>query len=715
MKRLVLGIVATSLLLAPPAIAEDYDFDPFNLNADGSDLDLEVLFNMDVVSATKNSQKLREAPAIIEVITDRDIRERGYRSVAEALRAVPGFSLLYDYTNYNVGVRGINGGMRAWSRIVKVMIDNQPVALRMDSSNFLGPELIPMQVVKRIEIIRGPGSALYGADAFLGVINLVTKRGEDLAGGQLSTGVGSFAQGSVEAGFAYGQQTELLGQNLDLAVAASGAQADRSGLSVASTSPRQTTFQDKATGEPLLTTGDVTRPRALFLSLALGDETDGKLALTGSYQQGDSAGKFLDWSIEQKLLDSKNRLVVNNQFLRATYARALGESLAVNLGAALVNGGPTHEDQLDINNPNYLQIRKAGYAGVDVNGEVRYQLSERNSLTVGGDYSTTDQQLQSTYNLFTRDFGSKSAGTVAPETEKGSKSFSNVGTFAQGILYPTEQLGITLGMRNDTHNVYGNVLNSRTGLVYLWNDAVSTKLLYGTSFKAPSPNQLYSAPIVFGDIIGNEALKPETAQTVETELSWILSKHLLASTNAYFTQVKDQVKIMQSGANYRAMNMGQASTVGIEGTLRWQLDSVKSYLNGSLQNTSLLQEHTTQTSFDSQDSRSELFPAVTVNAGVNLPLPWLPAALNLETRFVGEMKASESNILRKSRTVYDIPASLVVDAGLLSQDLTIFDRPADLSVKISNLFDVPVIYPGFSGIDIPGEGRAVTLRFVQHF
>ncbi len=714
MKRLVLGLLATSLVLAPPARAEDYDFDPFNLNADGSDLDLELLFNMDVVSATKNTQKLREAPAILEVITDRDIRERGYRSVAEALRTVPGFSVLYDYTNYNVGVRGINGGMRAWSRIVKVMIDNQPVALRMDSSNFLGPELIPMEVVKRIEIIRGPGSALYGADAFLGVINLVTKRGEDLAGGQVSTGVGSFAKGSVEAAFAFGQQTELLGQNLDLAVAASGAQADRSGMSVASTSPRQTTFQDKATGDPAMTTGDLTRPRSLFLSMAMGDATDGKLALTGNYQQGDSAGKFLDWSIDQKLLDSKNRLVVNNQFLRATYERALGESLAVNLGAALVNGGPTSEDQLDINNPNYLQLRKSGYSGIDVNGEFRYQLSERNSLTVGGDYSTTDQQLQSTYNLFTRDFGSKSAGTVAPETEKGSKTFSNVGTFAQGILYPTEQLGITLGVRHDTHNVYGNVLNSRTGLVYLWNDAISTKLLYGSSFKAPSPNQLYSAPIVFGDIIGNEALKPETAQTVETELSWILSKHLLASTNAYFTQVRDQVKIMQSGANYRAMNMGQASTVGIEGTLRWQFDSVKSYLNGSLQNTSLIQDHA-HTTFDSQDSRSELFPAVTVNAGVNVPLPGLPAALNLETRFVGDMKASESNILRKSRTVYDIPASLAVDVGLLSQDLTIFDRPADLSLKVTNLLDAPVIYPGFSGIDIPGEGRAVIVRFVQHF
>ncbi|MBM3271024.1 MAG: TonB-dependent receptor plug domain-containing protein [Candidatus Sericytochromatia bacterium] len=142
---------AVFALAAPAALAADSAED------EGAEsLSLGELLGVNVVSATKAAQSLREAPAIMDVITDRDLRERGYASVAEALQAVPGFCVLFDYVNYNVGVRGISSGMRAWSRILKVMIDGQSVALRVDSTNFLGPELIPLSAIKRIEIIRAP-------------------------------------------------------------------------------------------------------------------------------------------------------------------------------------------------------------------------------------------------------------------------------------------------------------------------------------------------------------------------------------------------------------------------------------------------------------------------------------------------------------------------------------------------------------------------------
>ncbi len=155
------------------------------------DLSFEELANIKIISATQREQTIGEAPAIISIITRQEIKDRGYQTVGEALNSVAGLDPLHDRFQYNLGIRGINGGMRAWSRIVKLMIDGQPVAYRSSSENFLGKELIPVNIVERIEIVRGPGSALYGSNAFLGVINIITLRSELSNWAEVSGQIGS--------------------------------------------------------------------------------------------------------------------------------------------------------------------------------------------------------------------------------------------------------------------------------------------------------------------------------------------------------------------------------------------------------------------------------------------------------------------------------------------------------------------------------------------
>lgn len=703
MARAAALLLTTLALTASPAWAQEATGLP-----SGDDVSLDDFLSGKVVSATKTAQSLREAPAIIEVITDRDIADRQYRSVAEALRTVPGFAVHYNYANYNVGVRGIHPGMRGGSRIIKVMIDNQPTALRTDSSNFLGPELIPMDMIKRIEIIRGPGSALYGADAYLGVINVVTKTGEDLSGGKLSLSGTSYAKGGGLGSLAFGQFGELFGQSYDFAMAGQLGYADRSGLSIAPSSPLRSTFDGQ------LTTDDLNRPRSLFGQLNAGDADSGVVNLSGSYQHLGSSGKFLDWSIEQRLLDSQNHLAIDNGFLRGSYQKAFSDNLMMSLGGAWVAGGPTDADRLDIGKPYYWQLRKSGYTGFDGTGEIRYGISERDSLTLGADYTQSEQRIQSTYNLFREAFGANQPGDVRLEgTDLGTRTFANAGVYAQGIYYPLDQLGLTGNARVDHHNVYGNVLNYRGGLVYLPADDLSLKLLYGTSFKAPAPLQLFSAPIALGDIIGNPDLKPERAQTLESEVAWAVNPHLIVSANGYYTQVQDQVQFVKDGANYQAKNLATAQTVGVEGSLRWQIDFLRGYLNGALQTTN--GTGTATGPFVSADPRSELFPSATANVGVVAPLPWLPIDVYVEGRYVSSMKPSSSNFIRNGGTDYEIPAYAVVDAGLSARNLKLFDLPFDISGKITNLFDTPLTYPGFSGIDIPGERRSFQLLINQTF
>src|SRR5204862_7851421 len=120
------------------------------------------------------------APAIISVYTQREIRRWGYQTVAEVLAHALGFYVTDDHILPNVGVRGVTGGLGAESGVIKVMIDGRSVAYRTTSGNWLGVELIPLESIAQIEIIRGPASALYGADAFLGVVNIITLRPDEL-------------------------------------------------------------------------------------------------------------------------------------------------------------------------------------------------------------------------------------------------------------------------------------------------------------------------------------------------------------------------------------------------------------------------------------------------------------------------------------------------------------------------------------------------------
>ncbi|MBM3271023.1 MAG: TonB-dependent receptor [Candidatus Sericytochromatia bacterium] len=477
---------------------------------------------------------------------------------------------------------------------------------------------------------------------------------------------------------------------------------------MADTSPARALFRGQQT------TQDLTRPRTAFGKLAVGDPDEaGRFTLAGNYQHLESGGKYLDWSLESGKLDSKNQVVLDNYFLRSTFERTVADNLSVRAGAAVAGGGPTAEDRLDVGKEYLAKIRKAGYTGVDLGAEVRYAVTDSSELTLGADFTADDQRIQSIYDLYLQKFGVHEAGAQNPSgPDLGRKTFTNVGLFSQGVFRPLEPIGLTVGVRGDRHSAYGDVLNYRAGAVYDWTDALTSKLLFGTSFKAPSPLQLYSAPIQIGDLEGNPQLRPETAQTVETELLWEASEHLVLSVDAYWTRVKDLTQIQQALTNYRPVNVGEATTTGVEGAARWQVGAVRGYVNGTLQDTRILSA--AATGGTAKVTGSELFPAVLANVGALAPAPGLPADLHLEIRYIGDMLPSSSNLSRAPEP-YRVPAAVYVDAGLLARKFLVFGRPARVSAKATNLLDNRAPLPGFGGVDIPAPGRGFALTLAQGF
>ncbi len=150
-----------------------------------------------VEAATKTEIPISKAPSAVTVITAKQIAESGARTVADLLRLVAGVNVRWNPMIQTVDIRGF--GENPFSNRLLLLIDGVPLNSG-DTGGFpLSPgfEFFPIQNIKRIEIVRGPGSSLYGENAFWGVINLVTLSGEDLAGGDVQLYGGNRSTGEV--------------------------------------------------------------------------------------------------------------------------------------------------------------------------------------------------------------------------------------------------------------------------------------------------------------------------------------------------------------------------------------------------------------------------------------------------------------------------------------------------------------------------------------
>src|SRR6185503_7581740 len=212
------------------------------------DLDLVKLLNVQVSTASKTDENIDEAPAVITVVTREDSHRFGYRNIGEVLSHCLGFFAVDDHIQPNVGVRGIMGGLGAESGGIKVMIDGRSVAYRTTSGNWLGAELIPLESIRQIEIIRGPASALYGADAFLGVVNIITVGPDEARPLQARVFMG--ATGENPSG-----QLDVVGTGRkgrwDFLIGTSAEYGSRSGLAMPAISPSPSipVFDDAPTTE----------------------------------------------------------------------------------------------------------------------------------------------------------------------------------------------------------------------------------------------------------------------------------------------------------------------------------------------------------------------------------------------------------------------------------------------------------------------------------
>ncbi len=713
-KRLVWLAAAWLFVACPPqALAQSGSPTPEGREIAESDLSLVGLLETDVVSASRSEQSLARAPAVIDVISQSQLRARGYHTIAEALPSIAGIDVTSDHYQESVGVRGVAGGVRGWSRMVRVMIDGQPVSFRPSGENWLGVALLPIGVIERIEVIRGPASVLYGANAFLGVVNIITRSGYDLSGNSLVLA----HEAGDKVSNSWGEA--VVAQQLDdfsLLLGAAEEARELDGYRLVPLPGRANSQSDRESETLPLPSASA------FGRIAYDSEFFGTLSLDAHFQRLYRSVEFSDWGVATH--DNRSQLL--NGYARLSYHVDIEDDLSLIVSGTLSRGWVGDSDHLNVSPraPSHV-VRDVGYHGRDFASTLTYRVGASSWVSVGVDATWDDQTVLSHYTLSPTGALSLNPPAGSPT---GEREFRNLGTFANTTFYPFKglltSLGVTAGARLDAHNIYGNDGNIRGGLVYDVKERHFAKLLYGTSFRAPSSTQLFSNYIVPGGVVGNPDLRAERARTVELALGTSPFNQLTVRADGFYTVISDRVEIRSPSmgsarTNPTPTNSTPITSRGFEAqvdyaTRRWDIFLSYSLQVSTYEDEDILALEPSRVSVD-----TDAYPTHMIKGGVTFThRPWF-LRTHLEGRYVDERLGNLDNNALVHPTDfltnrYALPAYGIVDVGVSSVGLEPWeDHETTVQVKVLNLLDAEYTFPGYSGYDIPGFERSAVISIRQ--
>jgi len=680
-------------------------------------MSLEELLNIKVVTATKTARRLEEAPAIVAVVTREDIATWGYRTLDEVLRHVPGFYVVDDHGLPNVAVRGAAGGYFGESGTIKVMVDGVSMSFRSTSGNWLGSELLPLSAVERIEIIRGPASALYGADAFLGVVNVITRQGQDVKGATLWGEVDVSTVRDLEGGpeLTFGTRTGPV----EVLVSGRLSSELRSGLELPESSPAPTlpSFNDgRRIASDMHSQG-----RVGYAAVTYHASEKTRVKLMGYLSELDRDWEFAPWAQLSHGLDRSGHAGGTHLSLRqgrvGLMARSeLTDGLELSLNGFYFAGGPTSRDRVETGSDLCYVRREFGFQGAEVALEGRWDATNALTLVLGTEFVHDRERLPSSLHVLKAATADADAGTVleAISTRQGLKVLNSAAAFMQAQYTPPDSIwNVTGGLRYDHHSLYGGQISGRLAGVTFPVKNLSLKALYGSAFKAPSPLLLYAVPNRVGDIIGNPDLEPQYVHTFEVQAAYSFLSHFKVSSEVAYSLLRDKAEFTQQGVNQIARNISEVSG------LSWQVELLatyedlgRAYASFELQRTQRelgVEGYVAQLLGD----ENAIYPSYIGRLGGSAKVPKLPLRLGLEASYIGPRKASDSTSIAPGRPS-ELGSYVALEANLATVGWKILgDKETVVELRGRNLLGATGPDPGYAGIDYPLAPRKVYLQIRQ--
>ncbi|MGD0464282.1 MAG: TonB-dependent receptor [Tepidisphaeraceae bacterium] len=491
-----------------------------------------------VVAAGKREQTQREAAASVSVITSQDIELYGYRSLADALRTQRGFYLNTDGLNWFVGVSGFLFP-DDWNSRILVLVDGRPTRDMIYSQTHIDEDfVVPMEAVDRVEVIRGPGSALYGADAVFGVINVVTKSGADIDGVQVKAEGGTQWTGRINAlfGFETHDGWDIMG--------------DVSGYS--SQGDNHLQF-DGVTGAAN-NNGNI-----------VNSDYEGVYSGFLKFKKGDFTAAF----------DSESRDKDNDD---ATYLAEFFNPGSMQEARTNATFRFDHEIASD------QQLHAMAYYGdYDYHQHWAYDAQDDIYNTSGydnwiGEEIDYDWQATDHFHLLAGANGTQAFGTHQEDYTSNTgilldtrESYNDAGAFAEAEDKITNWLDVTVGGRVDQVQRVGTSFSPRFAAVLTPSSQDTLKMLYGRAFREPNLyEQFYAVP---GSSTANPNLAPEICDTFEMTWDRQFKNGWRTTLDGYIWQLHhaiDAVGLPDGSVQYQ--NVGTDVARGLEGEIekKWK-------------------------------------------------------------------------------------------------------------------------------------------------
>lgn len=462
-----------------------------------------------VYSASKHEQKVTEAPSSVSIITNDEIKKYGYRTLADILQNVNGFFVTYDRDYSYLGVRGFNRPGDFNSRIL-LLIDGHRLNDNQYDQAGLGTEgVVDVDLIDRVEIIRGPSSSLYGTNAFFGVINIITKRGRDIKGVELSTEGGSF--NSYKGRVTYGNRFPN-----GLEVLLSTSFYDSHGH-------RQLFFREfnaPETNFGLARNGDNDRFPYFFAKVSLYD-----FSLQGSFLSRNKG--FPTATYGTVFNTNRSSTVDEHGYVDLRYEHEFGQTLGLMTrlyydrfyfrGNYLYDYGTSEIPSRVLNQDHAV----GEWWGSEI--KLTKRLGQRNKITGGAEYQGN----------FRQDIRNADNKPFLLYFDVHKQSY-NWALYVQDEITLFDNLLLNAGIRYDYYNSFGGTLNPRFALIYNLKQT-TVKLLYGEAFRAPS---IYEKFYVGTGFKANPNLKPESITTYEVVVDHYFTKYLQASAAGYYYTIK---------------------------------------------------------------------------------------------------------------------------------------------------------------------------------
>ena len=542
---------------------------------DFDELDLEALLNFSDITlkiATRTERDPGEAPGSVSIVTSDDIKAMGARTLEDVLRSVPGVDVTTDGLGRpRIVFRGVaSGATGGGSENVLILMNghrlDEPIEGGATAINYM----VPVGNIQKIEILRGPGSALYGSGALGGVIDIVTFTQRDFTGIEASAGGGSFATQSYAvklgsegralkiAGYIQFEDTNgaarIVGEDAQTGIDRSLASQ---GIEPASLAPGPSTDDRRILETNYgasykdydfnLRVSNQRSPGFIGIAESLGSVNDlihRQISIDAS-RRLDLAG---GWTLRTRVSFTRNDM---KRFLQA-FPPGYSEPLPGGAFAQFPSGVFVQEE---------LNSRRFGAEGIAQKSFVDHQVQLGAEL---GRESAFGNDLSGNYDFRT--------GTPLLELRSLPGTVSDRGRGVASLLVQdvwscSTRLTITAGLRFDHYGDVGGALSPRLAAVFRLPKDAHLKLLYGRAFRAPTiGEQFFSLP----GFLGNASLKPETVDSLEAVLAYN-KKRLRLSWGLFQSFVRDEIVaqgVFVAGASRPLVNAPGLDVRGVEMEVR---------------------------------------------------------------------------------------------------------------------------------------------------